>query len=65
MAGETAAPSYWAGYMLIGNTDPITKPNWYWLLLGLIPIGWLWFRWRKRKQAKAKKDREVTTTMEY
>ncbi len=62
---ESAAPSQWAAYMLIGNADSITQRNWYWLLLGIIPILTIGYFWRKRKMEKRRKEREVTTTMEY
>lgn len=62
---EAAAPSQWAAYTLIGNADAITERNWYWLLLGFIPLLTVGYFWRKRKREKRRKEREVTTTMEY
>jgi CHAT domain-containing protein len=60
-----AAPSQWASYVLIGNTNAIAEKNWYWLLLLILPIGLLWYLWRKKRRERIKKEREVTTTMEY
>ncbi|MFT5800446.1 MAG: CHAT domain-containing protein [Patescibacteria group bacterium] len=62
---EAAAPSQWAAYTLIGNADSITERNWYWLLLGIIPVITIGYFWRKRRREKRRKEREVTTTMEY
>jgi len=64
-ATEAAAPSQWAAYTLIGNADAVTERNWYWLLLGIIPILSIWFLLRKRRRDRIRKEREVTTTMEY
>ncbi|MFK7810171.1 MAG: CHAT domain-containing protein [Saprospiraceae bacterium] len=65
LSAEAAAPSKWAAYTLIGNVDVISEQNWYWLLLGLIPFFYLWYFLRKRKKERLRKEREVTTTMEY
>ncbi|HHS95703.1 MAG TPA: CHAT domain-containing protein, partial [Phaeodactylibacter sp.] len=62
---QNLAPSHWAAYLLIGNTDAVTKRNWYWLSLAIIPLSWLWYQWRKRRKKKRIKEIEVTTTMEY
>ncbi len=53
--GRAASPEYWAGLVLIGNTDPIhfkhsTNPIWWWAL-GLFTSAILLFFLKKRKKA--------------
>jgi CHAT domain-containing protein len=60
-----AAPSQWASYILIGNTNAIAEKNGYWLLLLILPLGLLGYLWRKKKRERIRMEREVTTTMEY
>ena len=53
--GRAASPEYWAGLVLIGNTDPInfqhaTNPIWWWAL-GLLTSAILLFFLLKRKKA--------------
>ena len=40
--GRTIHPQYWAGLVLMGNTEPIdlsSQKSWHWLLYLLIPLG--------------------------
>ena len=51
--GRTAAPQYWAGLVLIGDTAPIaletSQPLWKWMLLALVILALAWFGLRKRR----------------
>src|SRR5690606_36495405 len=50
--GRTAAPQYWAGLVLIGDTAPIDLNNgvawWWYLLAGIVALLILFFILRKR-----------------
>jgi CHAT domain-containing protein len=53
---RTANPLYWAGLNITGNNEsiPLHKTNYYWYALGLIPLSFgLWF-FRKKSRRKKK-----------
>ncbi|RYF85289.1 MAG: CHAT domain-containing protein, partial [Chitinophagaceae bacterium] len=50
--GRSASPQYWAGLVLMGNTDPIaiSKSYWWrWVLGGGVLAGIGWWFWRRRR----------------
>ncbi len=50
--GVRQLPTYWAGLILVGNTEPLSQPTpWLWLAAGLgglvVGSAWLWRRKRR------------------